>query len=210
MSTTYSFSDAAKRALMVGTVGGLGYFAAIVLTHFMNLSYTDAPDWIYRACIVISIMAAIWGYRLKLRGRINFRQGMIVGMLTGFILCLWMAGSTYAFRTTVAPDYESKYFDKYIQNMWNQNAVSYMKKRNLNKLSREDVIELNRTFSIFIGKQYYFFSMQGYILAILIFTNIWSLAVSGTIAYMARGVEKTKKNNSPPKKGGGIQQRSLG
>ena len=94
--------------------------------------------------------------------------------------------------------------------MWNENAVSYMKKRNLNKLSKEDIIELNRTFSIFIGKQYYFFSIQGYILAVLIFTNIWSLAVSATIAYMARGVQKKEQSNSPPKKGGGIQQRNIG
>lgn len=191
----YSHTAALRKALRVGIIGGLNYFIVITIIHLINaeITYSTLPDWIYRLTILLSVIVSIWTYRLKLSGRITFFQGFLTGIFTGFVLCLVMGGSTYIFRTAIAPEYDDKSIDIYAKEVWGGHAIQFMKNQKITALKDAPLdakMELVYKTSYFVAESHYFFTTAGGIVVILIFTNLWTLAIAFSVAYMSQGVKK--------------------
>jgi hypothetical protein len=182
-----------KTALYVSSLCGAGYFAAIVFLHLIGLSLTGWGEWVYRIALIISVIWSILGYRLKFETKgMGFGKSFGLGMLSSFILGIYMSLSALVFHYVVAPDYNEKYKSYYrakrSEQMYNTQLNKMLEKNEVEtyKLTASDSAIVEKGLNLHIEKSQFHFTANGAALINLIFSLVWGLAISGSVAFMAR------------------------
>ena len=181
-----------KTALYVSTLCGAGYFAAIVFLHLIGLSLTGWGEWVYRIALIITVIWSILGYRMKFERRgMSFGKSFGLGMLSSFILGIYMALSALLFHYVVAPDYNEKYKSYYrakrSEQMYNTQLNKMLKEKEVEtyNLTASDSAIVEKGLNLHIEKSQFHFTANGAAVINLIFSLVWGIAISGSVAFMS-------------------------
>lgn len=187
-----SIKNIAKTSFYVGTMLGFGYFAAIVFLHLIGMSMTGWIEWIFRIAIVACVTWSVIGFRMRYAPRgMAFGPAFGLGMFSSLILGIYMAISIFAFHTAIAPDYNEKfqtyYRAKRSDQMYNTQWKKLISENDENyKLTAADTAIVEKGLNLHIDKSQFYFSAVGAVTINFIFSLVWGLAVSLTIAFLAR------------------------
>ena len=184
------FKSIISTAIYISTICGLGYFVAIIFLNILGLSMTDAVNWVYRICIIIAVIWSIIHYRIKYLN-LGFFKAFNIGLLTSFFLGVYMSLSIFIFHKFLSPDYnknfESYYRQKRSEQMYQTQLDKLIDKNGENyKLTSADSLVVEKGLDLHIKNAHYFFTTEGAVWTTFIFSLIWGLAVSSTVAFMAK------------------------
>jgi uncharacterized membrane protein len=185
-------SNIFKTALYVSSLCGLGYFAALMFLHAIGLSLSGWIEWIFRIAIIICIMWSIMGYRMQYTPRgMGFGAAFGLGMLSAFLLGAYMALSIFIFQTAVAPDYNQKYKEFYMNKrsnqMYNTQLNNQIKEKGESyKLTASDSALVEKGLNLHSKKVSFHFTPHGSAAINLIFSLLWGIVISATVSFMAR------------------------
>lgn len=167
-------------------LGGAIYLLGLFLAQLMGLVYSSMPDWIFRLTFIIIIMWGVWAYRLRLLGRVTFLRGFGTGMAITIGLAAMLSFDSFVFQNYLEPDYHQKSKEIYELGTRNKMVVKYLQDHQKPKLSPEDEVLIQSGVQKHLEKVGYFFTTEGSVFAIWIYSMIWGLGLSLTIAFLSR------------------------
>ncbi len=185
-------SNIFKTALYVSSLCGLGYFAALIFLHIIGISLSGWIEWIFRLAIIVCIIWSIVGFRMQYTPRgIGFGAAFGLGMLSAFLLGTYMALSIFIFQTAVAPDYNKKYKEFYMNKrsnqMYNTQLNNQIKEKGESyKLTTSDSALVEKGLNLHSQKVSFHFTPQGSAAINFIFSLLWGIVVSATVSFLAR------------------------
>ncbi len=187
-----NFKNLFKTAFFVASLCGLSYFAAILLLHSIGLSMSGWIEWVFRISVIITVTWSIMGFRIKYAPKgIGFGKAFGLGMLSSLILGIYMSMAIYLFQNSIAPDYNEK-FQLYYKKKRSDQMYNTQLKKQISifdvsyKLTAQDTIIVEKGLNLHIEKSKFFFTANGAAIINFVFSLLWGIAVSVSIAIMAR------------------------
>jgi uncharacterized membrane protein YhdT len=189
-----SFSKLLKTAVYVASICGVGYFAAIIFLHIIGQSMTALGEWAFRIAIIIAVIWAIVSYRVQYaRGGMGFVSAFGLGMMSAFILGIYMSLTSLVFHHFIAPDYNQKFEAYYrakrsaqMYNTQQKKQQEQAKEGEIYKLTTADSVLVEKGLDLHIQKSHFYFTANGAAAINLIFSIVWGIVISLSVAFMAR------------------------
>lgn len=187
-----------RHSAYIGTLSGLGYFAALVFIHLIGVSYSEMINWVFRIAIIVACLWSVISFRIRSNNKISFGRGFVVAMLTTVVLGLWMAVSALLFYNVVAPEYHPKAQEIYEQKREEQMYAKELIKKRVRseeandkerakiRLNAADSAEIQSGLVKHMEQTSYFFTANAQAIINFIYSLIWGLAIAVSVAYMSK------------------------
>lgn len=174
----------------IATLCGLGYFISLVVLNLAGLALSDWVNWVFRITIIVAVVWSVMGFRIRMLSKAGFLQFFSVGMITTTFLGLYMAVSVFIFYNYITPDYHIRFEEYYRAKREVQMYNSQLKKQqdliddSTYRLTSEDSLLVKNGLEKHMEGTKFFFSTGGQMVINLIFSLVWGLAVTISVALM--------------------------